>query len=208
MASEDSNGESKAQYLGSIGFDPSGEGTYIFASNDVTLPPTPSVGGVVQRVSLGSGNMFIFKLQGANLVDSTESDGDGLDAFQFTAPIGDLTKLSFVLGVGYDETVNSIDISSNIGAERALHTIDLALEELSLERNQYGSLINRFESAIRSLESASVSTSLAQSRIQDADIANEVSQLTKSQLIQQAASSILSQANSQSSVVLSLVNDN
>ena len=208
LATEDSNGESKANYLGSISFDPSGEGTYIFASNDVTLPPTPSVGGVVQKASLGSGNTFIFKLQGANLVDSTESDGDGLDAFQFTAPIGDLAKLSFVLGVGYDETVNSIDISNNDGAERALHTIDLALEELSLERNQYGSLMNRFESAIRSLESSSVITSLAQSRIQDADFANEVSQLTKSQLVQQAASSILSQANSQSSVVLSLVNGN
>jgi len=205
LAAEDANGESKASYLGSINFDPSGEGTYIFASNDTTLPSNPSVGGITQDNSLGSGNLFVFKVQGANLVDSTESDGDGLDAFQFTAPIGDLIQLSFVIGVGYDETVNSVDIRTDSGAERALLTIDLALDELSAERNKYGSLMNRFESAIRSLETSRVSTTLAQSRIQDADLAGEVTELTKTQLIQQAGSSILSQANSQPSVVLSLV---
>ena len=94
---------------------------------------------------------------------------------------------------------------NDAGAERALLTIDLALDELSAERNKYGSLLNRFESAIRSLETSRVSTTLAQSRIQDADLASEVSQLTKTQLIQQAGSSILSQVNSQPSIVLSLV---
>ena len=205
LAAEDANGESSASYFDSIAFDPNGQGTYIFASTDVGPIPTPSVGGVLHHAALGSGNKFIFKLQGASLVDSTELDGDGIDAFQFTAPVGDLAILSFAVGVGYDETVSSIDVSTDDGAKKALHTIDLALGELSQERNQYGALMNRFEMAIKSLESSSVSSSLAQSRIKDADFASEMTQLTQTQLIQQAASSILSQANSQPSVVLSLV---
>jgi len=203
LGAEDGNGESEADYLGNIPFDPSGAGTYIFASNDVALPPAPAIGG--STTIGGSGNLFIFKFQGANLVDSTDLDGDGVDAFQFTAPVGNLTPLDFVVGLGYDETVDTIDISTVNSAERALFTIDLALEELSESRSEYGAMINAFESAVRSLENEVVQLSSAQSRIKDADFAIETVHLTKAQISKEAGVSVLAQANAQSSIALSLL---
>ncbi len=205
LSAEDANGESKANYLGSIAFDPSGSGTYIFASTDVALPPVPTPGGIVANANMGSGNIFIFQFKGANLVDSTDADGDGVDAFQFTAPVGDLAPLDFVIGLGYDETVDSLDISSVAKAKQALFTIDLALEEISASRSEYGALINYYESAVRSLENEKVNLSASQSRIQDTDFAQETVQLAQAQINKQAGVSVLAQANSAPAMVLQLL---
>ena len=206
LSAEDANGESIANYsFGTIPFDASGSGTYIFASTDTVLPPPPAVGGIQVSANLGSGNIFIFQFKGANLVDSIDTDGDGVDAFQFTAPVGDLAPLDFVIGLGYDETVDSLDISSVARAKQALFTIDLALEEISAARSEYGALINYYESAVRSLESEQVNLSAAQSRIQDTDFAQQTAQLAQAQINKQAGVSVLAQANTIPSLVLELL---
>ena len=138
-------------------------------------------------------------------MDSSDLDGDGVDAFQFTAPVGNLSPLDFIVGLGYDETVDSIDISTVDRAEVALFTIDLALEELNEARSEYGAMINAFESAVRSLENEVVQLSSAQSRIRDADFAAETVHLTKAQISKEAGVSVLAQANLQSQLALTLL---
>lgn len=201
---EDANGESQANYIGSIAFDPSGEGTYFFASAGTTVPPG------VTGASLGlpgapGENIFQFTFTGASLVDSVDNDGDGVDAFQFTAPVGELSQTHFVVGVGYDETVDTINISSVEEATRALFTIDLALEETSSRRSALGAMMSRFESATRGLSARVSSLSAARARIMDADFAAESAELGRAQITQQAGVAVLAQANSQPQLALALL---
>ncbi|RBP62284.1 flagellin [Brenneria salicis] len=87
----------------------------------------------------------------------------------------------------------------------ALASFDQALEKINGYRSEYGSQVNRFESIRSTLAQISLATSTARSRILDADYAQEVSAMTKQQILQQASSSVLVQANQVSKTVLALL---
>ena len=101
--------------------------------------------------------------------------------------------------------VNQVDISTQAGATAALSVLDGALTQVDEVRSDLGAVQNRFESTIASLSSASLNLSAARSRILDADFAAETAALTRAQILQQASVSILSQANAQPQLVLSLL---
>lgn len=110
-----------------------------------------------------------------------------------------------VYGVNSDNAISSVDISSRMGAVKALDTIDLALENVSASRAELGALQNRLESTINNLSTTSENLSASRSRILDADFASETAQLSRNQIIQQAGVSILAQANQQPQIALSLL---
>ena len=110
-----------------------------------------------------------------------------------------------VYGVNSAFSVDSLDISTVDNAVVALDVIDLALEDVSLARANLGALQNRLESTINNLSTTSENLSASRSRILDADFATETAQLSRNQIIQQASVSILSQANQQPQVALSLL---
>ncbi|CCJ78741.1 flagellin [Cronobacter muytjensii] len=91
------------------------------------------------------------------------------------------------------------------GASQAIDTIDHALDTVSSYRGTYGSLVNTFDSAKAGLAQKTVATAAARSRIEDADFAQEASNLSRSQILQQAGNAVLAQANQQAESVLSLL---
>ena len=102
-------------------------------------------------------------------------------------------------------TVANTDISSTNGANLAIVTIDAALDTINSSRGNLGAIQSRFESVVSSLSTTAENLSAARSRIQDTDFAAETANLTKAQILQQAGISILSQANAQPQLVLSLL---
>ncbi|HCY64612.1 MAG TPA: flagellin, partial [Oxalobacteraceae bacterium] len=101
--------------------------------------------------------------------------------------------------------VSEIDVSSFAKAQSALKTIDSALNMINGERAKFGALQSRFGSTITNLQTTSENLSSARSRIQDTDFAAETASLTRGQILQQAGTAMLAQANSLPNGVLSLL---
>ena len=98
-----------------------------------------------------------------------------------------------------------VQISTQESAGIAIKTLDNALNYISTERGKLGAVSNRLSSTISNLDQIVVNLSASQGRIQDADFALETSNLAKSQILQQAATAMLSQANASKASVLSLI---
>lgn len=102
-------------------------------------------------------------------------------------------------------TIAGVDISTVTGANNAISLIDGALSQVSTIRGSMGALQNRFISVVSSLTASSENLSAARSRIQDTDFAAETAQLTRNQILQQAGTAMLAQANALPNTVLSLL---
>ena len=102
-------------------------------------------------------------------------------------------------------SIASIDISSVNGANAAISLVDGALDQVSKIRADLGAVQNRFESTIANLSATAENLSSARSRIRDADFAQETAMLTRGQILQQAGTAILAQANALPQNVLSLL---
>ncbi len=102
-------------------------------------------------------------------------------------------------------TADSSKAIKNTGTDNALATLDSALSTVDTMRSNLGAVQNRFDSTINNLASTTSNLSEAQSRIQDADYATEVSNMSKAQILQQAGTSVLAQANQVPQTVLSLL---
>jgi flagellin len=102
-------------------------------------------------------------------------------------------------------SVNTLDISTASGATAAITSLDLAIAEVGAERAKLGAFQNRLEHTVSNLSSMIENTTAARSRIQDADFAVESANLAKNQVMQQAGTAMLAQANASSQGVLSLL---
>ena len=107
--------------------------------------------------------------------------------------------------IGGLEEVTAIDISDVAGANDALNIVDAALNKIDSQRADLGALQNRFESTISNLQNVAENLTAARSRIRDADIAQETSEMTKANILQQAGVSILTQANQTPQLALQLL---
>ncbi|UUA73644.1 flagellin N-terminal helical domain-containing protein [Cellvibrio sp. QJXJ] len=105
-------------------------------------------------------------------------------------------------GVG---SVASVDISTAAGAQKAISIIDKAIDQVSATRADLGAINNRLDFTVSNLANISEKTSAARSRINDADFAQETANLSRSQVLQQAATAMLAQSNARPQQVLSLL---
>ncbi len=105
-------------------------------------------------------------------------------------------------GVG---SVASIDIGTAAGAQRAIGIVDAALEQVNATRADLGAVNNRLDHTVSNLANVSEKTSASRSRIVDADFAAETAALSRAQVLQQAATAMLAQANARPEQVLSLL---
>jgi len=101
--------------------------------------------------------------------------------------------------------VSSIDVSTSSGAQNALDIIDSALSNINASRANLGAIQNRFTSVVSNLNTTSENVSAARSRIQDTDFAAETANMTRGQILQQAGTAMLAQANQLPQSVLSLL---
>lgn len=111
-------------------------------------------------------------------------------------------------GEGFSATnlgVNSLDLTTASGAQAAVASIDTAITEVTTARANLGAVQNRFEHTVTNLSNVLDNLTSAESRIRDTDMAAEVTNLTKSQILSQAATAMLAQANSAPQSVLSLL---
>ena len=106
---------------------------------------------------------------------------------------------------GGSAAVSSVDVLSSTASQTAIATIDRALENVASERSKLGAAVNRLDHTINNLSNVSTNTAAAKSRIEDADFAVETSTLTKSQILSQAATSMLAQANQSKQGILALL---
>ncbi len=108
-------------------------------------------------------------------------------------------------GAAKDVTVSDIDVSTVAGSQEAVAIIDGALKNVDSQRASLGAFQNRFDHAINNLENINENVNASKSRIKDTDFARETTQMTKSQILQQASTSILAQAKQTPSAALSLL---
>ena len=101
--------------------------------------------------------------------------------------------------------VDTINIGTQAGSQDALAIIDNAIANIDSQRADLGAIQNRFDHTISNLANISENVSASRSRIQDTDFATETAEMTKNQILQQAGTSILSQANQLPQTALSLL---
>jgi len=101
--------------------------------------------------------------------------------------------------------VNAIDVSTVDGSTRALKIVDAALAATNGQRASFGALQSRFETAIANLQTSAENMTAARSRIQDADFAAETANLSRAQILQQAGTAMVAQANQIPQGVLQLL---
>ncbi|MDG4866479.1 flagellin [Guyparkeria sp. 1SP6A2] len=161
---------------------------------------TMTVESVVDGTADGNGLTAVgadTATMGTVQLDSTDSftvaDGAGAAAEIFSGTASTLNA------------VDQVDIGTAAGAQSAISVIDGALASINASRADLGAIQNRLDSTIANLNNISENASAARSQIQDADFAQETSNLSRSQILQQAGTAMLSQANAAQQNVLSLL---
>jgi len=179
-----------------------------------------AVGDKAADVSKKVVNAINDKMDQTGVYASLDKDGkleltslkSGKD-FEFTTATTDATGLTVAMaGIGATadadarDTVSGVDISSVAGAQKALSIVDDALKAVNSSRADMGAIQNRFTSTIANLNTTSENLSASRSRIRDTDYAKETAELTRTQILQQAGTAMLAQANQSPSSVMSLLN--
>jgi flagellin len=149
--------------------------------------------GVAASIDASSGNLVLTSSHTITMGGSATSTDLGVD------PAAAAATATTTTGFG------SMDLSSSAGATLAIKYMDSALTSLNTARSNLGAYQNRFSSAISSLQATSENLSASRSRIQDTDFAAETASLTRGQILQQAGTAMLAQANSLPNGVLALL---
>jgi flagellin len=166
-------------------------GENITIANAASGSATATVGGTSTAggaTAVATGQLVLdseksFSIAAANMTDF----------FTATAAAGQLQKVS------------DLDVSSVDAAQRTLAMVDSALAAVNGQRAKFGALQSRFETTIANLQTSTENLSASRSRIRDADFASETANLTRAQILQQAGTAMLSQANALPQNVLSLL---
>ena len=164
-------------------------GSFVVASNS-------TAGNITVSMTADNELIFTGTTTGAGATFTTAKAAAFSDG---TTATGGTASRGLIAGVMY------ADISTVNGATSALKTIDHAIGKINGARASSGATINRLEYASDNLANVSQNTSASRSRVLDADYASETTELARTQIIQQAATAMLSQANQQAQSVLALL---
>jgi flagellin len=151
----------------------------------------------------GSGTTTTLKFQiGANEKEMLELELGVMDAHNLG--IGFTTSGSALAGGGTNAD-KGIDVMTVSGASTAITTIDAAIKKVSEQRSKFGAIQNRLEHTITNLQTANENLTAAESRIRDLDMAEEMTNFTKNNILNQAGQAMLAQANQLPQGVLQLL---
>ncbi|WP_293932456.1 flagellin [Iodobacter sp.] len=165
--------------------------------------------GALSTSAAGSG---VVTFGGQIVLNSTNSYSVTTSGASFASGVlavgGTSTTTALTSGAAYAstlKTVEKLDISTVEGSNQALRVVDDALSTVNDQRAKFGALQSRFTATINNLATTSENMSAARSRIRDADFASETAALTRAQVLQQAGTAMLGQANALPNQVLSLL---
>ena len=131
--------------------------------------------------------------------------------FHVGANSGQFVSLKFesmrasALGVSGAQASLALSVTSNVSADSAITTINNAIEQVSAERSKFGAMQNRLEHTINNLRNVEENLQASESRIRDVDMADEMMAFSKNQILSQAGTSMMSQANATPQGVLQLL---
>ena len=177
------------------------DGNVFFKRDDggqIILQEFTSATGKTGSWNPGSG-MAIPQLDGSGAVGGYDGSTSS------TTTTASTSSSNNAVSGGGSVAISSISITSSTGAQTALTAIDSALDYVQAERSNLGAIQNRLVHTIDNLSNIITSTGAAQSRIRDTDYAKETSELARTQIISQAATAMLAQANQQPQLVLQLL---
>jgi flagellin len=153
--------------------------------------------GVISLAGIKSGQEFALAFAGPAVTGATAATAANLGLTETSTNGGDLAATgSFVQG---------LDITTFAGAQQALEVVDKALTSVNGSRADLGAIQNRFTSVVANLQTSSENLAASRSRIRDTDFAKETAELTRTQILQQAGTAMLAQANQVPQNVLSLL---
>ena len=164
------------------------------------VPPatTPTVPAVVNVAASGTAYItgsLTFDSNGSFSMVSTTGEATGLGISYFTG----------LTGACELQAASTLDVSTVEAATRTLSTVDSSIAVIASQRAKFGALQSRFETTIASLNATSENLSASRSRIQDADFAMETANLSRTQILQQAGTAMVAQANQLPQAVLQLL---
>lgn len=136
-----------------------------------------------------------------NLIDGTFTSKN----LQVGALSGQTIQISISKMDANSIGVSGLSVSGNVAAGKSMSAIQKAIESISTQRSALGALQNRLEHTIANLDTTSENTSSAESRIRDVDMAEEMVEYSKNNILAQAGQSMLAQANQSTQGVLSLL---
>ena len=138
---------------------------------------------------------------------------DGTGAASLTIQVGGNTTANDKIAVDTVDVTSAasglniaaLAVTDTTTANATIDSVDAALKTIDTARSTLGATLNRFDSVVSNLQTSSTNLSAAKSRIEDADYAVEVANMTRAQILQQAGTSVLSQANQSTQSVLKLL---
>ncbi|HFQ5121911.1 TPA: flagellin, partial [Vibrio vulnificus] len=184
--------------------------------NDLTIALTDSFGNEQEiEINAKAGDdieeLATYINGQTDLVKASVGEGGKLQIFagnnKVQGEIGFSGSLAGELGLGEGKnvTVDTIDVTTVQGAQESVAIVDAALKYVDSHRAELGAFQNRFNHAISNLDNINENVNASKSRIKDTDFAKETTQLTKTQILSQASSSILAQAKQAPNSALSLL---
>jgi len=166
------------------------------------------VTGVGQEVNYRGASFIAAGLAASTATITVTASGASLQigANKDQAMLVDMNEMSTAtLGDATVGLIQDINVQSQSGSNKAIATIDKALSQVSAERSKLGAFQNRLEHTINNLGTTSENLTASESRIRDVDMAKEMMEFTKNNILTQAAQAMLAQANTQPQGVLQLL---
>lgn len=181
--------------------------TATFSTTDGAVSLTAADGRNIEVTETGTGDaatgFTATVTTGTITLKSTESAGITLGGTDIAT--AGLTSAYTAATATFGAGVASVNVSTASGAQNAISTIDSALAQINSSRADLGAIQNRFSNVVSNLSTTSENLSAARSRVLDADFAAETANLSRSQILQQAGTAMLAQANALPQNVLSLL---
>ena len=177
--------------------------TVASSAGTVEITVASSIDSTITSGSTTSADAVILEQATVRLLEANSSDNAldfhiGANELQvMRAEITDMSSTS--LGV------EGVDVTTQEGAERAISTVDAAIQVVSRQRSSLGAYQSRLEHTVANLGVAAENLTAAESRIRDADMAKEIMEFTKQQILLQSANAMLAQANAVPQNVLQLM---
>lgn len=161
---------------------------------------------IMSAINKTSGESGVYAIKDtSNTITLVSTTDDIVIAGAATALTADTGLTAATTARATTTGISTVDISSVAGADAAMQAMDSALQVINSTRADLGALQNRFSSVVSTLQTSSENLSSSRSRIMDTDFAKETASLTRAQILQQAGTAMLSQANSAPQGVLSLL---
>ena len=181
----------------------SANGTMIQSDRDALDAEYQALETEIGRIDSNTSWAGITLFDGASKTFQVGTNAGGANYLAHT--IGDMAPGTIIDQITVSGSAQDADILTQAKAQLTLTEVDEAIGRVSAERGKLGAVSNRLSSTMANLDQVAVNLSASQGRIQDADFAAETSNLAKGQILQQAATAMLAQANASKQNVLALI---